>query len=110
MSGGTDEYVMGNYNMQPSKSGFTMSELATKYIDVYEVTNINASHLGDALGETAGWYNDYANFLDSMFQSYWFVRGGAYSYGYGSGIFCFGRDDGSINNRHAFRTVLSVTE
>ena len=79
-------------------------------IDVYEVTNINASHLGDALGETAGWYNDYANFLDSMFQSYWFVRGGAYSYGYGSGIFCFGRDDGSINNRHAFRTVLSVTE
>ena len=110
MSGGTDEYVMGNYNMQPSKSGFTMSELATKYIDVYEVTNINASHLGDALGETAGWYNDYANFLDSMFQSYWFVRGGAYSYGYGSGIFCFGRDDGSINNRHSFRTVLSVTE
>ena len=110
MSGGTDEYVMGNYNMQPSKSGFTMSELATKYIDVYEVTNINASHLGDALGETAGWYNDYANFLDSMFQSYWFVRGGAYSYGNGSGIFCFGRDDGSINNRHSFRTVLSVTE
>ena len=110
MSGGADEYVMGNYNRQSSKSGFTMSELATKYIDVYEVTNINASHLGDALGETAGWYNDYANFLNPMFQSYWFVRGGAYSYGYGSGIFCFGSDDGSTNNVHAFHSVLSVTE
>ena len=74
MSGGAGEYVMGNYNKQ---SGYlTVSEVPAEHIDIYSGTSVAASHLGDATGETAGWYGDYAIFVDS--SSPWFLRGGYY--------------------------------
>ena len=113
MSGGAGEYVMGNYNKTAGSSGLTVSGVPAEHIDIYSGTSINASHLGDAVGETAGWYDDLWTFVNSSFP--WFVRGGENSSGVQAGIFrsysggpyAIGNGDAYKNN--GFRTVLSVT-
>ena len=105
MSGGAGEYVMGNYNKQ---SGYlTVSEVPAEHIDIYSGTSVAASHLGDATGETAGWYGDYAIFVDS--SSPWFLRGGYYYYG-DNGVFYFVSVTGEVSDYGGFRVVLSVVE
>ena len=108
MSGGTYEYVMGNYNKQAGNSGLTISTVPTQYIDIYSGTSVSASHLGDALGETAGWYSDYYPNFDS--SNPWFYRGGFSSEGVSAGVFSFFVGTGEGNLNYAFRVVLSVTK
>ena len=107
--GGALEYVMGNYNKTAGKSGLTVSTVPTEHIDIYSGTSVSASHLGDALGETAGWYSDLALFVDSYHP--WFTRGGRYMSDEEKGIFSFfyGWDNGTDTSpNQGFRVVLSV--
>ena len=108
MSGGADEYVMGNYNKQAGSSGLTVSGIPAEHIDIYSGTSVAASHLGDALGETAGWYSDIDNFVSSSYP--WFNRGGSYVDGNGTGVFFFSFNTGEAVNGGGFRVVLSVTK
>ena len=114
MSGGALEYVMGNYNKQAGSSGFTVSGVQAEYIDIYSGTSVSASHLGDATGETAGWYSNYDFFVNS--SNPWFGRGGYYYYG-GAGVFFFNDGSGdytdgntNIISYYSFRVVLSITK
>ena len=109
MSGGSHEYVMGNYNKTAGNSGLTVSGVPAEHIDIYSGTSVGASHLGDALGETAGWYSDYASFVFS--SSPWFKRGGCYYDGDDTGVFSFDDDAGGgydVAGGYGFRVVLST--
>ena len=107
MSGGAWEYVMGNYNKTAGSSGLTVSGVPTEHIDIYSGNSVSASHLGDATGETAGWYSDYAYFVDS--SNPWFRRGGDSYPGDSAGVFGFYYDSGEAYNNVGFRVVLSTT-
>ena len=108
MSGGAVEYVMGNYNKTAGSSGLTVSGVPAEHIDIYSGTSVSASHLGDALGETAGWYSDSASFVNSSYP--WFLRGGYYfSGGSDAGVFYFSYNAGGVYDRGGFRVVLSTT-
>ena len=107
MSGGAWEYVMGNYNKTTGSSGLTVSGIPAEHIDIYSGTSVSASHLGDALGETAGWYSDSVYFVNS--SSPWFYRGGYYNDGDNAGVFFFYYITGGRNGVHGFRVVLSTT-
>ena len=106
MSGGAYEYVMGNYNKQAGSSGLTVSEIPAEHIDIYSGTSVAASHLGDALGETAGWYSDYARFVYSSVP--WFARGGDFGNGDSAGVFDFYYSTGE-GTHNGFRVALSTT-
>ena len=106
MSGGADEYVMGNYNKQTGSSGLTISSIPIEHIDIYSGTNVSYSHLGDAMGETARWYSDC---VDNSHRS-WFARGLKTGPGGHAGVFSFGTYTGEANNYYGFRVVLSVTK
>ena len=109
MSAGAHEIVMGNYRKTAGNSGLTMSAVPTKHIDIYAGDSVRYSHLGDALGETAGWYNDLTLFVSSY--NPWFSRGGRYMNDAEEGVFSFfygwttGEDS---NTSEGFRTVLSI--
>ena len=107
MSGGAWEYVMGNYNKQAGSSGLTVSGVPAEHIDIYSGTSVSASHLGDALGETAGWYSDYAFFVYS--SSPWFRRGGYCGDGGNAGVFDFDSYTGEGYTNDGFRVALSTT-
>ena len=107
MSGGAYEYVMGNYNKESGDSGLTVSGVPAEHIDIYSGDSVSASHLGDALGETAGWYSDDADFVFSTFP--WFRRGGYYRDGGNEGVFNFYDFTGEYFSDSGFRVVLSTT-
>ena len=107
MSGGAFEYVMGNYNKTAGSSGLTVSGVPAEHIDIYSGTSVAASHLGDAIGETAGWYSDYADFVNS--SGPWFGRGGYFANGDSAGVFNFGFSTGGGNTNGGFRVALSTT-
>ena len=107
MSGGAWERVMGNYNKTAGSSGLTVSGVPAEHIDIYSGTSVTASHLGDALGETVGWYSDFAHFVDSSYP--WFIRGGGCSDGDNAGVFYFLSSTGAADNYDGFRVVLSTT-
>ena len=107
MSGGAYEYVMGNYNKESGDSGLTVSGVPAEHIDIYSGDSVSASHLGDALGETAGWYSDDADFVFSTFP--WFRRGGYYRDGDYAGVFNFYDFTGEYFSDSGFRVVLSTT-
>jgi len=100
------EKVMGNLNNTAGSSGFTMSNIESKYIDIYTGTSVSASILGDALGETAGWYSDYTTFVSSTGP--WFYRGGNYYDGDLAGAFAFYGSAGEAGAGNSFRPVLSA--
>ena len=112
MSGGTNEFVMGVYadtNGTPrsgynssQNSGFTgmLSDGTTytgvsfpdrKYYNLYTGT----SYEGHALIETALWYSDTANFVNSDYP--WFIHGGSYSFSASAGVFSYAAGDGSFS-------------
>ena len=107
MTGGAFEYVMGNYNKQAGSSALTVSTVPNEHIDIYSGTSVAASHLGDATGETAGWYGDFAGFVNS--SNPWFIRGGYYNATF-PGVFLFDKSTGGDNYNNSFRVVLSVTK
>ena len=106
MSGGAYEYVMGNYAKTNGSSGLTISGVPAEHIDIYSGSSVSASHLGDATGETAGWYSDYAGFVKSSYP--WFNRGGVYG-GNNAGVFHFYSYAGGGSKSDGFRVVLSAT-
>ena len=108
MSGGKNEYVMGNYNKKAGSSGLNVSGVPAEHIDIYSGTSVAASHLGDATGETAGWYSDVAAFVYS--SNPWFARGGHDNYADSAGVFYFLYGTGEVSSYYGFRVVLSVTE
>ena len=109
MSGGKHEYVMGNYNKTAGDSGLTVSGVPAEHIDIYSGNSVSASHLGDATGETAGWYSDFDLFVNSSYP--WFTRGdNEYNWDY-VGVFNFDNSTGGLyNDKYGFRVVLSTTE
>ena len=107
MSGGTHEYVMGNYNKTAGYSGLTVSGVPAEHIDIYSGTSVAASHLGDATVETAGWYSDTAFFVSS--SSPWFIRGSNNGSGDYAGVFSFECYTGGDIDGYGFRVVLSTT-
>ena len=107
MSGGADEYVMGNYKKTAESSGLTVSEVPAEHIDIYSGNSVSASHLGDATGETAGWYSDFADFVYS--SNPWFKRGGFCFDGDSAGVFGFDDGTGGGYTGFGFRVALSTT-
>ena len=120
MSGGAWEYVMGNMvnssgSFYSSSAGFSSAPNA-KYYDKYTYSSDWSTHsrgkLGDATKETlksygnstGGWYDDYANFVDS--SNSWFIRGGYCYSGSDAGVFGFIRGDGSASSNNSARAVL----
>ena len=108
MSGGAYEYVMGNYNKTAVDSGLIISTIPAEHIDIYSGSSVSASHLGDATGETAGWYSDYAAFV--YYSKPWFRRGGINGNGRSTGVFYFDFYTGGASDDYGFRVVLSVKE
>ena len=120
MAGGTNEYVMGNMvNSEglfySGNSGFSSAPDA-KYYDQYTYGTNELTHgrgkLGDATKEVVstlesiggGWYNDYADFVDSGYP--WFIRG-SFNNGTYIGIFSFSGYTGSVYNTGSSRAVLT---
>ena len=128
MSGGAQEYVMGNissssgnYNYNESSAGSYYSYNGNeKYLTTYtygstynDQTAYNRSRLGDATGEIitvsgglGGWYSDYAYFAISF--SPYFYRGGYFDNGMGAGVFSFDADLGGSDEDISSRAVLAV--
>jgi prepilin-type N-terminal cleavage/methylation domain-containing protein len=104
MSGGSYEYVMGamyelgDKNIMLWDSGFNQdtidSDNMSKYINKYtygenydDQDAFNRKLLGDATGETCGWYGDYTDFVNDYGP--WFIRGGGYDDGPSAGVYLF---------------------
>ena len=109
MSGGVDEYVMGNYNNIVASSGFSTFP-SQKYYDLYtsmfSFTACNGGVcFGHALSETVGWYNDSDLFVSSS-SFPWFVRGDNYRSGVNAGVFFFNVNSGTAIS--AARLVLGI--
>ena len=121
MAGGAYEYVMGVLKTQDGtalyyhNSTFTTSTLplGSKYVDAYTYGTSNSDYtrkiLGDATGETYGWYSDRAYFVchTTGNNGAWFVRGDAFADGTYAGIFSFRSYFGSSDSKYAFRSVLA---
>ena len=117
MSGGSDENVMaaslesGNTSIGYSSSGFTTDTLPfnSKYLDQYNYGSYNdytRSILGDAMGETTGWYSD-ANRL--TYGTYtWITRGGWSASGDSAGIFYFWVTMGADDGGNGARSTIAV--
>ncbi len=132
MSGGTREYMMGDYAPGGERhSGKSISEhsgyagllqdgtkvtgkdfLEDKYYDFYEssdpLTACNGKAcVSQALNETSGWYGDYTYMITSQYP--WTVRGGVYGDDSVAGVFFYDNTIGYSNNNGSFRLVLSAT-
>mgnify|MGYP004671073431 CR=1 FL=1 len=118
MSGGSDEYVMGNYNDTIKYAGFSSMPEA-KYYDKYTGTDSSSDftkhHLGDATKETVkakstggnSWYGDYSNSVDSFWP--WVTRGGnSGNNSLGAGVFGFNQRSGDSDSRNSFRVVFAA--
>ena len=137
MSGGAWEYVMGyttgastvggSSGITSLYSNFFTDSTYTKYWDKYTstiVTQYNNRILGDATGEMgpfgsekdpdggtrnkSSWYGDCAHFVISSFP--WFIRGGNWTFGSGSGAFAFGSHTGGTYASSSFRVVLTPSK
>ena len=119
MSGGANEYVMGNMaasgvslpgSINPGSSGFIIPYPDFKYYNSYLYTsssvNYSNSHLGDATGETRGWYDDNSIFLN--LSDLWFIRGGSAEEGSSSGVFFFEARNGEFDPITSFRITIIV--
>jgi len=112
MSGGSGEYVMGNYDDNIGSSGFgEMPDLI--YYDKYTSTTASQACNGGicyshGLSETGGWYHDYQTMATET--NPWLLRGGSYGTNpaEGAGIFYFGANNsGGASSYNSFRLVLS---
>ena len=113
MSGGSWEYVMGNYNDIAASSGFSEPlTLEGKYYNKYTSNIASEACNGGvcyshALSETAGWYSDYQTMVTQT--NPWLVRGG-YCYNIDAGVFYFNASSwaiGGANSNGSFRLVMS---
>ena len=108
MSGGSNEYVMGNWNNTVLYSSFTNGKFPNKkYYDLYKGNDSNditieKSILGDATWETMKWYSDHSAIVKT--GAPWFTRGGYSEDNNTAGIFHFASYYGGSND--AWRPVL----
>ena len=100
MSGGGYDFVMGVYSKTISNSGFS-SLPDSKYYNNYT----ESSYTGHALTETAGWYSDDADFVNSSYP--WFIRGRSKGDGLAAGVFYFSYDYGGSYYLYSSRLVIS---
>ncbi len=116
MSGGSNEFTMGNYDNITSSSGISnILSIDSKYIDRYVgAGNYDITKYGDAVYETSSsasgnnsWFGDYSYITDDAFYP-WFLRGGHQNSGLNAGSFYFGSPDGSAYIYGGFRVVLLV--
>ena len=120
MSGGADEYTMGNMvssdgtTMIPSLSGYTTSTYPdSKYYDKYSYGTSSTSRIRSKLGDeikevykgSTGWYSDGSYLADS--DDPWFVRGGSYSGGTGVGVFSSYSFDGRASSYNSSRLIIT---
>ena len=111
MSGGTWEYVMGNYNNTIASSEFSDFP-ESKYYDIYTAEDATTACsggvcYGHALSETAGWYQDAAGFI-SISSYPWFLRGAHWNYSsVVVGIFHFINSDGIPYSNRTSRVAYS---
>ena len=128
MSGGADEYVMGNmtsangtsytYNARSAGTNFTYSTDTAKYLTPYAYgttnnnqTAYNRGRLGDATGEivlstSKGWYSN--NMIFPFSTTAWFTRGGAFNNGSSAGVFEYRNVDGGNSTSYSTRAALSI--
>ncbi len=127
MSGGSEEYVMGNvsstadaYTFNNSSAGFASSWYNDysnqKYVNTYanystsnNQASYNRARLGDATGEVValggyGWCNDFMYFPSS--SSPWFLRGGEYEHSSNAGVFHFSIGNGYAGSSGSARAAL----
>ena len=118
MSGGTDEYVMGNYstNLSQTSNGAWGDEvkipIKPPYVDIYNITgsydctwSVGGSGCGGhALFETANWGTDSGRFASPEFS--WFGRGGSADDRSLSGVFARSWANGRENEKSGFRVAL----
>ncbi|MGM9848411.1 MAG: hypothetical protein ACI312_01500 [Bacilli bacterium] len=93
-------------NISKTFSGKSLPD--AKYYDAYDyninIDSVDKTYLGDAIGETVGWYGDFRDFLDN--PKSWLMRGGLYNHGDLDGIFAYGGVDGRASILRSFRTVI----
>ncbi len=116
MSGGLWERTMGlqlnsSGQIDFGASGFT--ELNSKYYDVYEHSTAGNQYgnsgYGQAISETAGWYNDYSSIPNGS-TNHWTLRSGDQNGGTSSGVFGFMTSTGTSYWTHGTRGTLWVYE
>ena len=117
MAGGASEYVMGVMKTEDgtgltySSSEFTTSTLSlgSKYVDTYaygtSIDDYTRRILGDATGETRGWYSDFSFFL-ALSRSF-FERGCPSSWKSNAGVFAFNSGSGASSDAVS-RSVLAT--
>ena len=111
MSGGSWEYVMGNYNDIVGSSGFSEPlTLDSKYYNKYTSSTVSEACNGGvcyshALSETAKWYSNASSvFLTEQYP--WILRGG-YCYGDANIFSFYNYYTNGIGYGRSFRLVLS---
>ena len=121
MSGGNEEYVMGNMNNSSGSyyaANSSLTQPDVKYYDTYTYdtsgTSYSRGKLGDATRETivtfttgtGAWYSDYHIMLSNAYP--WLKRGVQYNLGVATGIYGFSYDNGSASTISSFRSVLTA--
>ena len=112
MSGGSWEYVMGNYNDMVGNSGFiTMPD--SIYYDKYTSSDTNMvcnenECISHSLSEATGWYQDYYTMINNNYP--WFVHSGHYGDNNGAGLFYYSYAGvkGEIGINGSFRLVAAI--
>lgn len=121
MSGGSWELVMGamynsgNTTIKLASSGFTQATIdsaaMSKYLDKYNYSteytgqaSYARRHLGDAIGETIGWYDDFNAFVYSSYS--WLGRGGGPSISNWCGAFHFDNTPGVADSNSSSRLTM----
>ena len=107
MAGGVWEHVAAyranaNGINGVNRSGLNINDYDAKYFDIYQNTN---TILGDATGETNGWFEDRVNYIN--YNAPWYLRSGYYKQGASAGIFYIGNDVGTSDSRIGFRIALT---
>lgn len=110
MSGGANEYVMGNYASNVGNSGFIKLP-DSKYYEIYASTSSTTACnsgicYGHALSETAIWYLDLVGFASLGYP--WFLRGGERTYGAYAGAFSSSSGNGDAYDDSSWRSALFV--
>ena len=120
MSGGANEYVMGNYGNTPKNSGFAATWFTTtgnsKYYNLYDSSTFTGTYStnytlctlatcgGHALNETKLWYSDFAYFVYS--SNPWLYRGGAGNSADAGTFYSRSSSGKAINYFYSWRGVL----
>ncbi len=121
ISGGAREYVIGMYKPNPiletgiidvsgyssttTNSQYDLLDIDSRYFNQYLTSSYTTGLiLGDATGETSGWYNDKATFVGASCP--WFYRGGYARDKTASGGRYFSCSTGKADATVSFRTVI----